>query len=161
IEDRRALLDGYAAAFVALPTLLQAAREAASAQNIAFRLHDLSDGDEQLLYLHGNGSTAFEAHHELSLPVLGRQWRLQMMAPPPAGLSEAVLLGQLLSGLAVLLLLVLGWLRARQRAHLLGSAQRRLRELTDALPVGVFQGRADGESLQVNYVNRGAARLLQ
>ena len=161
IEDRRALLDGYAVAFVALPTLLQAAREAASAQNIAFRLHDLSDGGEQLLYLHGNGGTAFVAHHELVLPVLGRQWRLQMMAPPPAGLSEAVLLGQLLSGLAVLLLLVLGWLRARQRAHVLGNAQRRLRELTDALPVGVFQGRPDGDSLQVNYVNRGAARLLQ
>jgi len=93
--------------------------------------------------------------------VLGRQWRLQMMAPAPTGFSEAVLLSQLVAGLSVLLLLVLGWLRARQRGQVLATAQRRLRELTDALPVGVFQARPDGESLQVNYVNRGAARLLQ
>lgn len=161
LEDRRALLTGFATAFVALPTLLTGARSDADRHQIAFRLLDIDDpGRPQLLYAHPSPTAAFQPQWQGPLELLGRPWQLQLMATANDPVSRSLSLLPLLAGLAAVLLLSLGWWSARQRWRALETAQARLRELTDGLPVGLFQAQPEADDVKVSYLNRGAARLL-
>lgn len=161
VEARRALLRGYAVGFVALPSLLGEARALAESERIDFRLRDLGAA-ELPLYAHENASSgaAFEVEHRHPLRVLGRDWVLELAAVDLAAGSALWLQLQLLSGLLALGAAAWLLLRALAAKRELEQAQRRLRSLTDGLPLGVFQAGLGADGLQIQYVNRGAAALV-
>ena len=160
VENRRALLEGFAVAFVALPTLLEDARALADAGGLGFSLRDLDSPDAPLIYRHGDfAGLAAGTTRELQLP--GRRWQLLMAAAPPSLLQVMGLRLPSLLGLLVLFGGVGAWLRGRAQRRRLWQERQRLRELCDGLPIGLFQARhgVNGD-FQLSYVNAGAAHLL-
>jgi PAS domain S-box-containing protein len=160
VENRRALLQGFAVAFVALPTLLEEARALADAGGLGFSLRDLDSPGAPLIYLHGNLSDPDTGTDQL-LQLSGRRWQLVMAAAPPSLLQVTGRRLPSLLGLLVLFGGVGAWLRGRVQRRRLWQERQRLRELCDGLPIGLFQAaRGAADEFQLCYVNAGAARLL-
>lgn len=157
LESRRSLLQGFAVGFIALPTLLAEARELARVEKLSFELRDPESGGAPL-YAHADSDFDSELLREIDL--LGRRWELRLQGPPQ-GLSDAARLDlPALAAALALVLLVLGWLRARQRRERAIRELGRLRSLTEGLPIGLFQAEFDrSASLRVTYTNPGAAQL--
>jgi len=175
VAERRRRLLGYVAGAARVAAFFNHAAITANAAGFDLLVFDVGVRPRKLIYANvgaGSDLTGFEgtspyleADHDYLAPfeVGQRPWEI-VLHPRPAFFRDNARHASrwgLAGGLLATLLGAMLLLRVLQRRREVFEARRRLRELTDGLPVGVFQTRfAPDGSRQFTFVNRTAGPLL-
>lgn len=175
LAQRRDNLRGYATGFIFASSLFQTLAGKADKLNADVLVFDSTPTKPDLIFRAlGKDSDlapdvgdksyreqAFDQH--IRIDVAGRSWVL-IVHPRPAFFSihyEYAGLWTLLTGLAFTLLFAMALHRLLRGRRVLEESQQLLHDVTDHLPVGVFQTYSKpGQDRRLTFVNQSASRLL-
>ncbi len=165
-------VQGYASGLIKLEPLLKKVDQKAELLGVDFSLYDITHQQSRLIY-HGNGvkqkgyraqastkATDPDQHYRIPLDFAGRQWEFVVHSETPVWFYRDYY-WVLLFGLTISALLALLASRLLHERRAIIRAEEKLRDLTDHLPVGVFQVRFHRqEAGQTTFVNQTAATMV-
>jgi two-component system, sensor histidine kinase and response regulator len=163
---------GYVSGLIKLEPLLKKVDQKAELLGVDFSLYDITHQQSKLIY-RGNGvkqkvypaktskdATEPDQHYRIPLDFAGRQWEFVVHSETPAWFYRDYY-WVLLFGLTISALLALLASRLLHERRALIRAEEKLRDLTDHLPVGVFQVRFHRQAAgQTTFVNQTAAKMV-
>ncbi|MCK6411060.1 MAG: response regulator [Azonexus sp.] len=164
-HGRRNMIRGIALGVIELDGLMQRANRDAESNDLLLQLEEKDGERRHALFSLANGQGATpgsELRHEVEISLPGREWLLEIRSgaswsSPRSGTTQLILFAGIMTTLLIAGL-SLQSLRNRAQAR---TVQRRLEQITDHAPIGVFQlyCTASGRR-RATYYSRQVALLL-